>query len=312
MRLSSKIYIAGHTGMVGSAIVRDLKELGYTNIVVRTSAELDLRNRKDVEEFFEKESPEFVFMAAAKVGGIVANNNLRAEFLYDNLAIAGNVIHAAHLFDVTKLLFLGSSCVYPKNSPQPICEDQLLQGELEKTNEPYAIAKIAGIKMCESYRSQYNSNFISVMPCNLYGPNDNYNLETSHVLPALIRKFHEAKVNGDEYVSIWGTGNPKREFLYVDDLARACVFLMESYNELEPINVGCGKEISISELAIKIKDLVGFEGQVKYDHRKPDGTLRKVLDVTKLTEFGWSHSISLDDGLKRTYKDFLSNIYNQQ
>ncbi len=297
--------------MVGSAIVRDLSELGYSNIIVRTSAELDLRRQKDVEEFFEKERPEFVFMAAAKVGGIAANSSQRAAFLYDNVAIASNVIHAAHIYGATKLLFLGSSCVYPKNAPQPISEDQLLKGALEETNEPYAIAKIAGIKMCESYRNQYNSNFITVMPCNLYGPNDNYDFETSHVLPALIRRFHEAKENGDSTVTIWGTGNPKREFLYVDDLARACVFLMESYNEQKPINVGCGKEISISELAIKIKELVGFQGKVEYDQEKPDGTPRKVLDVAKLTEFGWNYAIHLDEGLKRTYEDFLCNIYSQ-
>ena len=293
--------------MVGSAIVRLLKSNGFDNIIVRRSADLDLRNQEAVKAFFENEKPEFVFLAAAKVGGILANNTYRAEFLYDNLLISANIIHAAYLSKVTKLLFLGSSCIYPKMAPQPLKEEYLLTGELEPTNEPYAIAKIAGIKLCETYRDQYGCNFISAMPTNLYGPNDNYNLKTSHVLPALIKKFHLAKENGDDAVEIWGSGSPLREFLHVDDLAAACLHLMQNYNEKLFVNVGSGKEISIKDLALLIKDVVGFKGELKLDSSKPDGTPRKLMDVSKLANAGWSYKIELAEGIKSAYTDALNN-----
>lgn len=306
MKSNSKIYVAGHRGMVGSAICRLLKSAGHTNIITRTSAELDLRNQGVVNQFFETEKPEFVFLAAAKVGGIHANNTYRADFLYDNLMIASNVIHAAYVNKVEKLMFLGSSCIYPKMAPQPLKEGYLLTGELEPTNEPYAIAKIAGIKLCENYRDQYGCNFISVMPTNLYGIGDNYDLKNSHVLPALIRKFHEAKENGNPSVEVWGTGTPKREFLFADELADACIFLMEKYNERELVNIGAGEDVSIKELVELIQDVVGFEGDVEWNTDMPDGTPRKWMDVTKLTELGWKRSIELRKGIEMTYADFLS------
>jgi len=301
MDLTSKIYIAGHTGMVGSAIHRKLNGLGYTNIVGRSSSELDLRNQDGVISFLESERPEYVFLAAAKVGGILANNQYRAEFLYDNLMIEANIIHGSFLAGVQKLLFLGSSCIYPKNAPQPLKEESLLTGLLEHTNEPYAIAKIAGIKLCEAYRNQYGCNFISAMPTNLYGPNDNYNLQGSHVLPALIRKFHEAKKGNQKEVTIWGSGTPLREFMYVDDLGEAVVFLMNNYNEPGFINVGSGDEISILALAILVKEIVGFEGSIIHDTSKPDGTPRKLMDNSRLTAMGWKSSISLEDGIREVY-----------
>ncbi|MHC8947658.1 GDP-L-fucose synthase [Sphingobacterium hungaricum] len=307
MEKDAKIYIAGHRGMVGSSIYRLLEEKGFTNLLVRTSKELDLRNQQDVFEFFEKEKPDYVFLAAAKVGGIVANNTYRADFLYENLAIQNNVIHASHVNEVNKLMFLGSSCIYPKLAPQPLKETYLLTGELEPTNEPYAIAKIAGIKMCESYRDQYNSRFISVMPTNLYGKNDNYHPQNSHVLPALIRRFHEAKLSGASEVTIWGTGTPLREFLYADDLAEACLFLMENYEEKEFVNIGTGTDISIKDLATLIKETVGFEGEIKFDTSKPDGTPRKLMDVSKLSELGWKYKIPLEKGIQLAYEDFLKN-----
>jgi len=301
MDLTSKIYIAGHTGMVGSAIHRKLNGLGYTNIVGRSSSELDLRNQDGVISFLESERPEYVFLAAAKVGGILANNQYRAEFLYDNLMIEANIIHGSFLAGVQKLLFLGSSCIYPKNAPQPLKEESLLTGLLEHTNEPYAIAKIAGIKLCEAYRNQYGCNFISAMPTNLYGPNDNYNLQGSHVLPALIRKFHEAKKGNQKEVTIWGSGTPLREFMHVDDLGEAVVFLMNNYNEPGFINVGSGDEISILALAILVKEIVGFEGSIIHDTSKPDGTPRKLMDNSRLTAMGWKSSISLEDGIREVY-----------
>ncbi|MBE8713997.1 GDP-L-fucose synthase [Sphingobacterium hungaricum] len=307
MEKDAKIYIAGHRGMVGSSIYRLLEEKGFTNLLVRTSKELDLRNQQDVFEFFEKEKPDYVFLAAAKVGGIVANNTYRADFLYENLAIQNNVIHASHVNEVNKLMFLGSSCIYPKLAPQPLKETYLLTGELEPTNEPYAIAKIAGIKMCESYRDQYNSRFISVMPTNLYGKNDNYHPQNSHVLPALISRFHEAKLSGASEVTIWGTGTPLREFLYADDLAEACLFLMENYEEKEFVNIGTGTDISIKDLATLIKETVGFEGEIKFDTSKPDGTPRKLMDVSKLSELGWKYKIPLEKGIQLAYEDFLKN-----
>jgi GDP-L-fucose synthase len=306
MDKNSKIYIAGHRGMVGSAIHRKLKALGFENLVLKTSAELDLRNQQAVSDFFEEEKPQYVFLAAAKVGGIVANNTYRADFLYDNLQIQNNIIHASFENNVKKLLFLGSSCIYPKMAPQPIKEEYLLTGPLEYTNEPYAIAKIAGLKMCDAYRDQYNCNYISVMPTNLYGINDNYHPTNSHVLPALIRRFHEAKINNTDTVEIWGTGSPKREFLYADDLADACVFLMENYNEKGLINIGTGEDISIKDLALLIKKTVGYEGEIKFDTSKPDGTPRKLMDVSKLHSKGWKHAVELEDGIKLTYQDFLS------
>ena len=306
MRKDSKIYIAGHNGMVGSAIVRNLKTKGFNNIITKSSKELDLRNQQEVNNFFVQEKPEYVFLAAAKVGGIVANNTYKAEFIYDNLAIELNIINAAHNNKVNKLLFLGSSCIYPKFAPQPMKEEHLLTGILEPTNEAYAIAKIAGIKMCEAYREQYNDNFISVMPTNLYGVGDNYDLQNSHVLPAMIRKFHEAKQNNSDNVEIWGTGSPKREFLYADDLADACVYLMQTYNEREFVNIGVGEDISIKDLAFKVKEIIGFDGDLVFDTTKPDGTPRKLLDVSKLTKLGWKAKINLEEGIKLAYNDFLS------
>lgn len=304
----SKIYVAGHRGMVGSAIVRELQSKGYTNIVARTSAELDLRNQAAVVEFFGAEKPTHVVLAAAKVGGIYANNTYRAEFLYDNLAIEMNVIEQAYRNGVEKLLFLGSSCIYPKLAPQPMAEEHLLTGELEPTNEPYAIAKIAGIKLCEAYRDQYGVNFISVMPTNLYGPNDSYDLNNSHVLPALLRKFHEAKVEGSRTVEVWGDGSALREFMYVADVAAACVFLLENYDERQFINVGTGQEVSIAELAETIKDVVGFEGKLVYDTSKPNGPPRKLMDSSKLRALGFEPKVSLRDGVESVYEDFLDNI----
>ncbi len=306
MEKQAKIYIAGHNGMVGSAIHRKLLADGYTQFVMRSSQELDLKNQAAVFEFFATEKPEYVFLAAAKVGGIVANNNFRAEFIYDNITMQNNIIHAAYMNQVKKLMFLGSSCIYPKLAPQPMCEDALLTGLLEPTNEPYAIAKISGIKMCEAYRDQYACNFISVMPTNLYGTNDNYNLQDSHVLPALIRKFHEAKINGNPSVEIWGTGSPKREFLHADDLADACVFLMNNYNDKPFVNIGSGEDISIKEVALLIKDIVGYTGNLVFDTTKPDGTPRKLMDVTRLHKLGWKHKIKLEEGLKLAYQDFLN------
>ncbi|MEN9958805.1 MAG: hypothetical protein RLZZ474_1049 [Bacteroidota bacterium] len=294
--------------MVGSAIVRQLKLNGFQHIVVRTSKELDLRNQQAVLDFFQQEKPEYVFLAAAKVGGIIANNTYRADFLYENLAIQNHVIHAAYLHQVTKLMFLGSSCIYPKMAPQPLKESYLLTGVLEPTNEPYAIAKIAGIKMCEAYRAQYGCDFISVMPTNLYGPNDNYDLQNSHVLPAMIRKFHEAKERGDQAMELWGTGSPMREFLYADDLAEACLFLMENYSDAELVNIGTGVDVTIKELAETVKQIVGFEGEIRWDVSKPDGTPRKLMDVSKLHQLGWKHHIELMDGIRLAYQDFLHNV----
>jgi len=303
MNRADKIYVAGHRGMVGSAIVRKLEQQGFFNLVVKTSAELDLRNQKAVNDFFEEEKPSYVFLAAAKVGGIQANNIYRADFLYDNLMIEANIIHASHVNKVDKLLFLGSSCIYPKMAPQPLKEEYLLTDRLEYTNEPYAIAKITGIKMCENYRKQYGCNFISAMPTNLYGPNDNYDLNNSHVLPALLRKFHMAKKNGAESVEIWGSGSPKREFLHVDDLAEACFVLMQEYDGEEWFNIGTGEDISIKDLANTIKDVVGFEGELKFDATKPDGTPRKLMDVSKLHSVGWKHKIELKEGIKSVYNE---------
>lgn len=303
MNKKDKIYIAGHRGMVGSAIKRNLENKGFSNFVLRTSSELDLRNQQDVKDFFEKEKPDYVFLAAAKVGGILANNTYRGEFLYDNLMIQNNVIHSSYENGVKKLLFLGSSCIYPKLAPQPLKEEYLLTGLLEPTNEPYAIAKIAGIKLCDAYRAQYGCNFISVMPTNLYGPNDNYDLQNSHVLPALIRKFHEAKLAGKEEVEIWGTGTPRREFLHADDMADACVYLMENYDESGLVNIGVGEDISIKELAFLISEIVGFKGDLLLNTSKPDGTPRKLLDVNKLHDLGWKASISLKEGITDVYKE---------
>jgi GDP-L-fucose synthase len=308
MEKNAKIYVAGHRGMVGSALVRRLESEGYQNIVVRTSRELDLRNQQAVADFFATEKPDYVFLAAAKVGGIMANNIYRAEFLYDNLQIQNNVIHNAHVVGVQKLMFLGSSCIYPKLAPQPLQEDSLLTGPLEYTNEPYAIAKIAGIKMCESYRKQYGRNYISVMPTNLYGPNDNYDLNNSHVLPAMIRKFHEAKVENKPFVELWGTGSPLREFLHADDLADACVYLMNNYDGEQFVNIGVGEDIPIKNLAELIKDTVGYEGELRWNTDKPDGTPRKLMDVSKLHNMGWKHRYSLKEGVRITYQDFLQKL----
>lgn len=308
MEKNAKIYIAGHRGMVGSAILRKLEQEGFNNIITRTSSELDLRNQADVRAFFEAERPEYIFLAAAKVGGIMANNIYRAEFLNDNLLIQNNVIDSAYRTDAKKLMFLGSSCIYPKLAPQPLQEDSLLTGLLEPTNEPYAIAKIAGIKMCEAYRSQYGCNFISVMPTNLYGPNDNYDLNNSHVLPAMIRKFHEAKEDGKPFVELWGTGSPLREFLHADDLAAACYFLMQNYNEAGFLNIGVGSDVTIKHLAEMIQQVVGYEGEIKWNTDKPDGTPRKLMDVSKLHALGWKHTIDLEEGITRTYQDFLEKI----
>ncbi|WP_054708552.1 GDP-L-fucose synthase [Bacillus sp. JCM 19041] len=307
MDKNARIYIAGHRGLVGSAIKRQLEKQGYTNLVYRTSSELDLRDPSVVNEFFAKEAVDFVFLAAAKVGGIVANNEYPADFIRDNLLIQTNVIDAAYRNNVDKLLFLGSTCIYPKHAPQPMKEEHLLTGTLEPTNEPYAIAKIAGIKMCESYNRQFGTKFISAMPTNLYGEFDNFDLETSHVLPALIRKFHEAKVNNDKQVEIWGTGSPKREFLYSDDLAEACVYLMNIYEGNEFVNIGVGEDISIKEVALKIKSIVGFKGELAFNTDKPDGTPRKLVDVTKLHGLGWKASTSLEEGLEKAYNWYLEN-----
>jgi GDP-L-fucose synthase len=306
MTPSDKIYIAGHTGMVGSAIVRKLRAAGYDHLLLRTSRELDLRRQDEVEAFFHRERPDYVFLAAAKVGGILANNTYRAAFLYDNLMIQSNVIDAAYRNGVKKLLFLGSSCIYPKMAPQPLKEEYLLTGLLEPTNEPYAIAKIAGIKMCDAYRSQYGCNFISAMPTNLYGPNDNYDLLNSHVLPALIRKFHEARRNAAPEVSLWGSGKPRREFLHVDDLADACFFLMHSFDEPGLVNIGTGEDIAILDLACLIREITGFRGHISHDRSKPDGTPQKLLDVEKLHALGWKHRIPLDEGIRSVYTSLTS------
>ena len=306
MNKEAKIYIAGHRGMVGSAIQRRLTALGYEKIITMSSKELDLRIQERVNEFFEAELPDYVFLAAAKVGGILANNTYRADFIYENIMIQSNVIHSAYATGVKKLMFLGSSCIYPKMAPQPLKEEYLLTGLLEPTNEPYAIAKIAGIKMCDAYRSQYGCDFISVMPTNLYGPNDNYDLQNAHVLPSLVRKFHEAKLNNAPEVNIWGSGTPKREFLHADDLADACVYLMNNYSDAGLINIGTGEDISISDLAGLIQKVVGYEGSIVYDSTKPDGTPRKLMDVSKLTGLGWTFSISLEKGLELVYKEYQS------
>lgn len=310
MKKTSKIYIAGHRGMVGSSILRALKAKGYSNFLLKTSAELDLRNQQAVADFFAFEKPDYVFLAAAKVGGIVANNTYRADFIYENMMIQSNVIHQAYLNGVKKLLFLGSSCIYPKLAPQPLKEEYLLTGLLEPTNEPYAIAKIAGIKMCDAYREQYGCNFISVMPTNLYGPNDNYDLNNSHVLPALLRKFITAKNNGDTAVTIWGRGSPLREFLHADDLADACLFLMQTHNDSGLVNIGVGEDISILDLAKMVKQIVGFEGEIITDTSKPDGTPRKLMDVSKLTNLGWKASISLEEGIKKVYKEIKDHNWS--
>lgn len=311
MNKSSKIYIAGHRGMVGSSILRALKTKGYSNFLLKTSAELDLRNQQAVADFFTVEKPDYVFLAAAKVGGIVANNTYRADFIYENMMIQSNVIHQAYLNGVKKLLFLGSSCIYPKLAPQPLKEEYLLTGLLEPTNEPYAIAKIAGIKMCDAYREQYGCNFISVMPTNLYGPNDNYDLNNSHVLPALLRKFITAKNNGDAAVTIWGTGSPLREFLHADDLADACLYLMETHNDSGLVNIGVGEDISILDLAKMVKQIVGFEGDIITDTTKPDGTPRKLMDVSKLTNLGWKASIGLEEGINKVYQEIKDRDWSK-
>jgi GDP-L-fucose synthase len=316
MEKNSKIYIAGHNGMVGSAIERNLKSKGYNNLVFTPSSEYNLIIQQVVLDFFAKEKPNYVIDAAAKVGGILANNTYRAQFIYENMMIQNNIIHAAHEYKVRKLLFLGSSCIYPKLAPQPMKEEHLLTGELENTNEPYAIAKITGIKMCENYFRQYGDNFISVMPTNLYGPNDNFDLKSSHVLPALIRKFHEAKVNDSEFVEVWGTGKPKREFLYVDDLADACVYLLENVDaeqlydkmKISHINVGCGKDLSITELVDMIANIVDFKGAIRYDSSKPDGTPRKLLDITRLKNLGWEPTHTLQEGIRKSYEGYKNKI----
>ena len=307
LNLDSKIYVAGHRGLVGSAILRQLKGRGYENIICRTSKELDLREQLQVEDFFRKEKPEYVFLAAAKVGGIIANQNYPADFLRDNLLIQTNVIDAAYRHKVNKLLFLGSTCIYPKFAPQPMKEDALLTGELEQTNEAYAIAKISGIKMCEAYNKQFGTNFISVMPTNLYGPNDNFDLETSHVLPALIRKFHEAKVNAVPNVEVWGSGTPKREFLYSDDLADACIYLMNNFSGSSIVNIGVGEDLSIKELATKVKEIIGYEGEIVFNTNMPDGTPRKLVDIQKISHLGWKATTTLDEGIKKTYEYFLNH-----
>jgi GDP-L-fucose synthase len=312
MEKNSKIFVAGATGMVGSAIVRKLRKEGFENILVRASSDLDLRNQQAVQQFFSTEKPEYVFLAAAKVGGILANNVYRAEFLYDNLMIESNIMQAAYANGVTKLLFLGSSCIYPKLAPQPLKEDYLLTGLLEPTNEPYAIAKIAGIKLCEAYRDQYGCNFIAAMPTNLFGQGDNYNLQTSHVIPALLHKFHDGVVNQSKNVEIWGTGSPLREFMYVDDLADACVFLMENYNDKLFVNVGTGEEASIKDLAMLIKEVTGFEGGIVFDTSKPDGTPRKLMDSSRIHDLGWRHTISLREGLTKAYEYFLEETKKMQ
>lgn len=302
MNKNSKIYIAGHRGLVGSALVRALEKAGYTNLVLRTRQELDLLDQNAVADFFASELPEYVFLAAAKVGGILANNNSKADFIYENLQIQNNIIFNAWKHNTKKLLFLGSSCIYPRECPQPIKEEYLMTGPLEETNDAYALAKIAGIKMCQSFNNQYQTNFISVMPTNLYGPNDNFDLNSSHVLPALLRKFHDAKIKGEDQVTVWGTGTPRREFLHVDDLAAACLFLMQNYNDSEIVNIGTGEDVTIKELAETIQKEVGFTGKIIWDTDKPDGTPRKLLNVDKLHNLGWKHKINLEDGIKDTYK----------
>ena len=304
---NASVYIPGHSGLVGSAIVRLLRKKGHTNIITRPSSELDLREHLPVKEFFQKEKPEYVFLAAAKVGGIMANNTYPADFIFDNLTMQNNIIHESYLNGVKKLLFLGSSCIYPKNAPQPIKEEYLLTGFLEPTNDAYAIAKIAGIKMCQAYHKQYGCNYISVMPTNLYGTGDHYNLQNSHVLPALIRKFHEAKINGEKAVTIWGTGTPRREFLHVDDAAEACCFLMDEYDDPEIINIGSGKDDSIAQLAAIIQNITGYKGNLQFDTSKPDGTMRKMLDTGKINDLGWHPSVSLEEGIRKTYEDFARN-----
>jgi GDP-L-fucose synthase len=311
MNTTDKVYVAGHRGMVGGAIKRKLESLGYNNIVTRTSSQLDLRNQQDVNDFFESEKPAYVFLAAAKVGGILANNQYRAEFLYENIMIEANIIHASWKNKVTKLMFLGSSCIYPKFAPQPLKEEYLLTGLLELTNEPYSIAKIAGIKLCEAYRDQHGANFISVMPTNLFGIGDNYHPQNSHVLPALIRKFHEAKLNNLPSVTVWGTGTPKREFLFSDDLADACIYLMQTYNEKSLVNVGTGEDLSIADLALMVKEITGYDGSIEFDTSKPDGTPRKLMDVSKLHSLGWKHQTNLKDGLQLAYQDYLKNSVPQ-
>jgi len=308
MEKKSKIYVAGHRGLAGSAIVRKLKQEGFDNLLLRTSSELDLRNQQAVKEFFEQEKPEYVFLAAAKVGGINANNTYPADFIYDNLSIQNNVIHESYKSGVKKLLFLGSSCIYPKNSRQPVKEEYLLSGYLEPTNDAYAIAKIAGIKMCRAYHKQYGCNFISAMPTNLYGPGDNYDLKNSHVLPALLRKFHEAKVNEESTVTVWGSGKPQREFLHVDDLASASFFLMQNYNDPAIINIGTGKDVSIAEMAQMIKKITGYKGEIVFDTSMPDGTFRKLLDVSKLNSFGWRPTISFEEGVRKTYEEKFEKV----
>jgi GDP-L-fucose synthase len=309
MEFTSKIYVAGHRGMVGSAILSNLKSKGFNNIVTRTSLELNLINQKEVADFFELEKPEYVFLAAAKVGGILANNTYRADFIYENIMIQSNVIHQCYIHKIKKMMFLGSSCIYPKMALQPLKEESLLTGLLEETNEPYAIAKIAGIKMCDAYREQYGCNFVSVMPTNLYGLNDNYDLKNSHVLPALIRKFHEAKVNGSEKVIVWGTGLPLREFLHATDMADACVFLMQNYNEKGFVNIGSGQEISIKHLAFLIKKIVGYKGEIEFDKTKPDGIPRKLMNNSKLSNLGWQFKISLQEGIENVYNDKFKNNF---
>ena len=311
MEKTAKIYIAGHKGMVGSAILRKLEREGFNNLITRNSKELDLTDQQQASDFFSTEQPEYVFLAAAKVGGIIANSTYRADFIYQNLAIQNNVIHQSYINSVKKLMFLGSSCIYPKMAPQPIMEEYMLTGPLESSNEPYAIAKIAGIKMCEAYRSQYSCNFISVMPTNLYGYNDNYHPQNSHVLPALIRKFHEAKMRSSPHVNVFGTGTPLREFLFSDDLADACYFLMENYDEPTLINIGTGNDLTISDLASLIKTITGFEGDIHFDSSKPDGTHKKLLDVSKLHALGWKHKIELTEGIKLAYEDFKKNVYKK-
>jgi GDP-L-fucose synthase len=305
----AKIYIAGHRGMVGSAIHRRLIQEGFTNFITRSSSELDLRNQAQVTEFFTAHKPDYVFLAAAKVGGIISNNTYRGQFLYENLQIQNNVIHNSYLNGIKKLLFLGSSCIYPKMAPQPIKEEYLLTGPLEETNEPYAIAKIAGIEMCDAYREQYGCNYISVMPTNLYGYNDNYHPQNSHVLPALIRRFHEAKLNSLPFVTIWGTGTPMREFLFADDLADACYYLMQSYDEPNLINIGTGEDITIKDLALLVKKVIGYNGGIEFDPTKPDGTPRKLMDVSKLHRKGWHHKTELEQGIKLAYQDFLEHKF---
>ncbi len=307
MKKDSKIYVAGHKGLVGSAIVRNLRSKGYLNVIGKSHQELDLINQGEVRNFFEEERPEYVILAAAKVGGIHANNSYPADFIYDNLMIQSNIIKAAHDFKVKKLLFLGSTCIYPKMAPQPIKEEYLLSGYLEETNEAYAVAKIAGLEMCKFFKRQYGDNFISCMPTNLYGPNDNFDLNNSHVLPALIRKFHEAKVNNEHNVEVWGSGKPLREFLHVDDMADACVYLMKNYNGEEHVNIGTGEEVSIFELAKLVKKVVEFNGEIVFDSSKPDGTPRKLTDITKLHSLGWKHKIDLETGVRQTYEWFVEN-----